>query len=179
MVGRIEPRKRHAIVLDAFEQLWSNGRDYRLIVLGPAGAEDPALVTRLNEHTRAKRVVWTQRTTDSDVAATLAQASALVFPGEAEGYGLPPLEALAVGCPVIVSASLPALEGLSQGGQIRLEKVTVDQVASAVDRLADPSANSAARRDIQNLDLPKWAGFAAQIEQWIAARLSEREGNRR
>jgi glycosyltransferase involved in cell wall biosynthesis len=176
MVGRIEPRKRHPIVLDAFEQLWSNGRDYRLIVMGPAGAEDPTLVERLNEHSRGKRVAWTQNPTDGDVASALAQSSALVFPGDAEGYGLPPLEALAVGCPVIVSASLTALEGLQGCGQIRLENVTVDRVASAVDRLADPSANSAARREIAELDLPTWAEFAAQIEQWIAAGLKRERG---
>src|SRR5207248_794516 len=92
-----------------------------------------------------------------------------------EGYGLPPLEALAVGCPVLVSAGLPALEGLSDAGQLRLATVDAESVASAVQTLADRPSNAAYRKAIKDMGLPTWKEFGAALEQWIASVLT-REG---
>jgi len=175
VVGTIEPRKRHLVVLDAFEQLWAAGHDYRLVVIGPPGS-DNALVERLRRHSRTTRVTWIERADDDEIAFALSQSSAMVFISEAEGYGLPPLEALAVGCPVIVSAELPALEGLSSAGQLRLGPVTVESIISAVRTLADPDSNAAYRAAIEDLRLPTWERFAAGIEQWVASVLSNEGG---
>jgi glycosyltransferase involved in cell wall biosynthesis len=92
----------------------------------------------------------------------------MVFVSDAEGCGLPPLEALFAGCPVIVSDNLPALEGLSESGQIRLAEVTVENVRVAVETLADPSHNARYRLAISALQLPTWKQFARTIEGWIA-----------
>jgi glycosyltransferase involved in cell wall biosynthesis len=168
VVGTIEPRKLHVIVLDAFEQLWVAGHDYRLVVIGPQGS-DKATVERLRRHSRTRRVTWIERADDDEIAMALSQSSALVFISDAEGYGLPPLEALAVGCPVIVSAGLPALEGLSGAGQLRLVTLTPESIVSAVRILANPESNVTYRTAIGDLPLPTWESFAAQVERWIAS----------
>jgi glycosyltransferase involved in cell wall biosynthesis len=171
IVGTVEPRKRHLAVLEAFEQLWATGREYRLVVIGPAGSDD-VLVERLRTHSQTTRVTWTELADDDAIAIALSQSSAMLFTSEAEGYGLPPLEALALGCPVIVSAELPALENLSDLGQIRLGTVTAESIASAVRTLADPASNAAYRRALEALPLPRWGPFAAKIEAWIGSVLS-------
>lgn len=174
VVGTIEPRKRHRVVLDAFEQLWAAGRDYALVVIGPRGSEQPELLDRLEDLSRTPRVLWIEQADDDAVSNALARSSAMVFISDAEGYGLPPLEALAAGCPVIVATDLPALEGLPDGGQLRLPTITVEGVCTAVETLADPVRNAAYRRAIRDLPLPTWQQFARDIESWIASVLRVR-----
>jgi glycosyltransferase involved in cell wall biosynthesis len=177
VVGTIEPRKRHPLVLDAFERLWAAGCDYRLIVIGPPGP-DNALIERLRQYSRTRQLTWSASASDDEVAGALARSSAMVFVSDAEGYGLPPLEALAAGCPVVVSDDLPALDGLSAAGQVRLREVTAESVAEAVRTLADPASNAAYRDAIEGLGLPTWKHFAVEIEQWIASVLSnEKDGS--
>lgn len=173
IVGTVEPRKRHRLVLDVFEELWAAGRDYTLVVLGAPGWERPDLLERLEQLSRTSRVQWIDRADDEDISDALSRSTALLFVSDAEGYGLPPLEALALGCPVIVATDLPALEGLPDGGQLRLPRITVESVCTAVETLADPVRNAAYRRAIRDLPLPTWQQFARDIENWIASVLSE------
>jgi glycosyltransferase involved in cell wall biosynthesis len=171
-IGTVEPRKRHRLMLEALERLWAADRDFRLVILGTAGGEDPELIDRLRQLSATERLTWIERPDDDDVANELSRASAILFPSGGEGYGLPPLEALAVGCPVIAVEDLPALEGLPSDGQIRLRTPTVEALVTAVETLADPTSNAAYRRDIANLQLPTWQRFTADVERWIAAALT-------
>jgi glycosyltransferase involved in cell wall biosynthesis len=172
VVGTVEPRKGHRVVLDAFEELWASGRDYRLLVLGAPGSERPELLDRLRMHADSPRLEWFTDATDGDVASALARSWGMIFVPVAEGYGLPPLEALAAGCPTIVPSDLPALEDLPDQGQIRLERVTASSVAAAIETLADEQANLDARRAVRQLRLPTWRRFAAEIEAWMASILA-------
>ncbi len=169
VVGTVEPRKRHRVIIDAFEQLWSAGRDYELVVLGGRGPGQADLLERLEALSEKSRALWIEVPDDDVVSDILARSSAMVFASDAEGYGLPPLEALAIGCPVIVSANLPALEGLEEAGQIRLPAVTTETLRSAVETLADPTRNAVYRQAIQSLDLPTWKEFARKIEDWVTS----------
>jgi glycosyltransferase involved in cell wall biosynthesis len=174
VLGTVEPRKRHRLVLDAFEDLWAAGRDYQLVVLGSPGWEEPDFLARLRLLCRTTDVEWIETAGDREVATAVSRSSAVVFASHAEGYGLPPLEALAVGCPAIVSSDLPAFEDLPEAGQIRLAPVTRDAIASAVEALANPASNAAARQAIEGLRLPTWRQFVSDVEQWIASALELR-----
>ena len=63
--------------------------------------------------TTADNLIWLGAISDGELAALLADCLCLAFPSLAEGFGLPPLEAMALGCPVVVSdqASLPEICG--------------------------------------------------------------------
>jgi glycosyltransferase involved in cell wall biosynthesis len=169
MIGTIEPRKRHLVVLQAFEQLWATGHDFRLVVAG--SPSKTFVVEELEAHIQSPYVMWIEQPADGEVATLLSRSSALIFTSEAEGYGLPPLEALAVGCPTIVSANLPALEGIPADGQVRLDTIDATSVASAVQALADDNTNKAYRSALTRLSLPTWEQFATEIEDWIASAL--------
>jgi glycosyltransferase involved in cell wall biosynthesis len=171
VLGTVEPRKRHRVILQAFERLWAGGRDFKLVILGAEGWEDRGVIRRLRELAATSRVKWIEGARDEDVTAALAASSAVLFTPYAEGYGLPPLEALFSGCPAIVSADLPSLESISDAGQIRLDVVTAETIAAAVETLAEPNCNEAYRSAIQNLVLPTWRNFVDSVENWVASAL--------
>jgi glycosyltransferase involved in cell wall biosynthesis len=171
MVGTVEPRKRYPLVLDVFERLWSAGRPYELVVLGRAAWEKQDLFERLERLSRDRPLRWIDDADDDGVLDAMSRSTALLFLSEAEGYGLPPMEALSVGCPVIVNQDLPALEGMPSNGQIRLKWVSPELVYAAVERLADPILNAEYRAAIETLELPTWERFASEIEHWVARRL--------
>ena len=172
-IGTIEPRKRHRLLLDTFEELWRSGRNYALIVIGGRGWERADLLERLTAHRRAQQVEWIDHAGDQDISMALARSSGLVFLSDAEGYGLPPLEALALGCPVVVASGLPALESLPSSGQIRLDDITVAAIRRALETLADPDQNALYRAATRELNLPTWSRFAQDIESWIAETLED------
>jgi glycosyltransferase involved in cell wall biosynthesis len=177
VLGTVEPRKRHVVVVDAFERLWSRGFDCHLIVLGASGSVQPDLIDHLRRLVAGLRVEWFDRPSDADVAAAVSRSWAALFVSSAEGYGLPPLEALAAGCPVVVASDLPSLEKISDEGQIRLDEVDPLTVAGAIERLADPAVNDAYGEAAQKLELPTWDEFTNRVESWIASTLVRRSSS--
>ncbi len=104
-VGRIEPRKNHALLLDAFALLRKEIPRARLLVAGPPGWETRALQARLQElhQDPASGVRWEKDLPDSLLFPLLARSAALVYPSLYEGFGLPVAEALHLGIPSIVT----------------------------------------------------------------------------
>ena len=175
-VGTIEPRKRYDLILDAFEDLWARGRDFKLVVAGHRGWRTSSTVARIETLAGEGRVQWHETATDAQIAATIASATALIAVPEAEGFGIPALEALAAGCPAIVSADLPSLEGISDAGQIRLSSVEPRSLADAIDAFADSGRNAAAREALEEIRLPTWEQFVNDIESWIEDTMPTRKG---
>ena len=68
----------------------------------------------------------------------------------------------------------PVAVGEVEAGQVRLEVVTPESIASAVETLADADTNAAYRRAILDLKLPTWKQFAGDIENWIESVLLDR-----
>lgn len=103
-VGTLEPRKNLGILIDAFEALWNDGHDVSLIFIGRAGWLCDDLLLRIRHHPeRGRQLLWFDDVGDTDLALAYRQASALIFPSIVEGFGLPLVEALGQGLPVIAS----------------------------------------------------------------------------
>lgn len=104
MLGTLEPRKNHALALDACERLWAAGSPVRLLLIGQAGWRVDELLQRLERHPeRQQRLFHAPRLSDPLLHWLLGQASALLYLSRDEGFGLPLLEAEMCGCPVIAS----------------------------------------------------------------------------
>jgi len=95
MVGTLEPRKCHTQVLDAFEQLWQQGDESALVLVGQRGWQTDALQLRITQHAQLNRnLFWFQAATDADLERFYQAATGVLAASVAEGYGLPLSEAL-------------------------------------------------------------------------------------
>jgi len=114
MVGTIEPRKGHLQALDAFEQLWAEGVEAHLVIVGAEGWKPlpaherrtiPRIVQRLQQHPQlGKRLFWLQGLDDQALRQLYRDCACLLVPSEGEGFGLPLIEAASHGLPLLARA---------------------------------------------------------------------------
>jgi glycosyltransferase involved in cell wall biosynthesis len=130
-VGTQEPRKNLDRLIAAFARL---DMELQLVIAGPAGwgsVDLPGVVRKLGLE---GRVVFSGYLPDEEIGALMAGARAFVFPTLYEGFGLPPLEAMAAGVPVVAATagSLPEVLG---EGPFWCDPVDVDSIADALTRV--------------------------------------------
>ncbi|OQX57379.1 MAG: hypothetical protein B5M52_07590 [Helicobacteraceae bacterium 4484_230] len=103
-VSTIEPRKNHAYLLDAFEILWKRGADIQLLFVGRLGWKNEDILQRIYSHPYYnKRLFMFNDLDDSALLYCYRHAHMLLFPSFTEGYGLPIVESLHYGLPVLAS----------------------------------------------------------------------------
>ena len=112
-VARVDNRKNHVRMLAAFERLVREGLPHRWVVAGPRGHGSEHFERALARSSAAKRVEWRRDVPEAELPRLYAQADLFLFASLGEGFGLPPLEAMAAGTPVVTSAitSLPEVCG--------------------------------------------------------------------
>lgn len=112
-VGQITVRKNVTALLEAWREVASRIPEHRLVLAGGAGVGYDDVLARIRRWRLEGRVLMPGRVAPGDMPALLTAASALVLPSHYEGFGLPPLEAMACGTPVIVSdgGALPEVVG--------------------------------------------------------------------
>ncbi len=139
-VGSLEPRKNYETLLDALDLYWPRSpRPLPLRIAGGEGWKSEALRRRLESMAGQGRVEWLGYVPDAELARLYAGATALVFPSWYEGFGLPVLEAMDRGAPVICSdaASLPEVGG---DAAIYVDPASAESIAHAMLALeADPA----------------------------------------
>lgn len=111
-IGTVEPRKDLPGLVDAFDRLAPGDPDVRLVLAGPDGWGAEELTARVARSPHRSRIVRLGWVDDDQRAALLAAASVLAYPSRYEGFGLPPLEAMSVGTPVVSTAVGPLPEVL-------------------------------------------------------------------
>lgn len=113
VLGTIEPRKNHLLLLTLWRQMAAAGEAPQLLVIGKRGWMNDNIVALLDECATIRPYV-TEATglSDGQIAAALGQSRAMLFPSFAEGLGIPMLEAKAAGLKVIAS-DLPALREIA------------------------------------------------------------------
>jgi glycosyltransferase involved in cell wall biosynthesis len=123
MVGTIEPRKGHLQSLDAFEQLWAEGVEANLVIVGGEGWKPlpaserrtiPRIIERLNSHPQAgRRLFWLQGVDDALLQHIYRHSACLLAASEGEGFGLPLIEAARFGLPVL-ARDIPVFREVAQ-----------------------------------------------------------------
>jgi glycosyltransferase involved in cell wall biosynthesis len=102
-VGTLEPRKNLLTLLRAFDRLGPDAGGHDLVVVGGRGWQDRELVRALEHRAGSRRVRWLGYVDEPDLVALYSGADLFVLASELEGFGLPVLEAMACGAPVIAS----------------------------------------------------------------------------
>lgn len=112
-VGTIEPRKNLEFLVRAFALAYRDGLEENLVITGKKGWYYDGLFELVKNLNLTQKVVFTGYVEEKDLPALYSGATAFLFPSLYEGFGLPPLEAMACGTPVISSStsSLPEVVG--------------------------------------------------------------------
>lgn len=102
MVGTLEPRKGHRQVIGAFEALWEKGLDINLVMVGKQGWMVEKLIALIRKHPRFnKNLFWLEGISDEYLEKIYNSSTCLIAASEAEGFGLPLIEAAQHKLPII------------------------------------------------------------------------------
>ncbi|MDQ3450612.1 MAG: glycosyltransferase family 4 protein, partial [Actinomycetota bacterium] len=140
-VATVEPRKGLDLLIEALGR--GGGAGLPLAVVGPAGWGDVnAQALAMRAGLPAERLRLIGRVADPELAALYSAATAVVAPSRAEGFGLPLLEAMTLGVPV-VATRIPALVEVA-GGAARLVEPDADDLRAGIDAVVgDPALRAA------------------------------------
>jgi glycosyltransferase involved in cell wall biosynthesis len=139
-VGNIKRHKNIERLVDAFGRARADcGDGLKLIIIGDEISKYPALRQSVHKHKLDKHVRFLGFQPMETLAAFYRQARAFVFPSLYEGFGLPPLEAMACGAPVVTSnvSSLPEVAG---GAALLVDPHDTDAIAGAIVRAVTDDA---------------------------------------
>jgi glycosyltransferase involved in cell wall biosynthesis len=156
-VGNRKPHKNLLRLLKAFA-ISGVQSDVRLVLTGTCDAQLSVQIETLG---LTRNVSFVHYPNDEDLADLYRGATALVFPSLYEGFGLPPLEAMACGTPVLTSrvCSLPEVVG---DAAILVDPLQVEEIAEGIRRLTDNSAlrGELRSRGLERARLFSWDGVA-------------------
>jgi alpha-1,3-rhamnosyl/mannosyltransferase len=171
-VGTLEPRKNLDLLLEVWPQLRRDRPDWpTLVVVGGWGWKTESMRDRL---ALAEREGWLRAlgyVDDAPLLALYRGARFLVFPSLYEGFGLPLLEAMAVGCPVVCS-DLPVFREVAGDGA---EYASTSDRRAWIDALVRVDSDTARRAELERAGLARAAAFdwdrsaRETLEVWRAA----------
>ncbi len=133
VLGASQPYKDHPAALRAFAAVAKH--DERLVLVQRRGAKS-ALYALALELGIASRVVWRDSLSREEVLILLQSATALIHPSRLEGFGLPVLEAMASGCPV-VATDIPALREVLGDASMLAQLDDIPALGRAMRQIAD------------------------------------------
>lgn len=172
ILGTIEGRKNHALLLRVWRRLMAanNGPSVpRLIIVGRRGWEAGDVFAQLDSGEFGRVIFEVGPLDDRRLAEVLASARALLFPSHAEGFGIPLVEALAAGVPVIAS-DLPVFREIGQGVP---ELIPPDDAAAWSRTIADYAHSDSVRRREQlgrlaAFRVPDWRSHFEKVDDLLA-----------
>jgi glycosyltransferase involved in cell wall biosynthesis len=145
-VGTLEPRKNLAVLISAFAELARERREnaIQLVIAGGRGWLSSPLFKAIEKSPVRDRIVLTDYLHDDELQALYSSCRAFVYPSIHEGFGLPPLEAMACGAAVIASR-IPALEETTGAAALLFDPKSSSDLTRNLLELLD---NENARREL-------------------------------
>lgn len=161
-VGTIEPRKNLVRLIHAFKLLKrENGIPHTLVLAGGRGWADQEIYKAANG---APDVLFTGYVSEEEKSALYKGASVFAFPSLYEGFGIPPLEAMSLGCPVVCAnaASLPEVTG---GAAELVDHLDEASIAEGIWRVISDEAYAAelVRRGCERAKRYTWDASAEKL----------------
>ena len=117
-VGTIEPRKDYPLLVAAFDEVAAAHPSLALVVVGADGWGSDRFAAAVQASRWRDRIVKPGYLDDAGLAAVLGRASVLAYPSRYEGFGFPPLQAMAVGVPVVATAAGAVAEVVGDGALV-------------------------------------------------------------
>ncbi len=135
-VGTVQPRKNYSRLIEAVAGLRDKGHDVDLVIAGGKGWLEDPIYAAIRDHGMSDHVHMIGFADDADLPALYSAARCLAFPSLYEGFGLPILEAMACGTPVVTSnvSSLPEVAG---DAALLIDPYDLDALTDALERLVN------------------------------------------
>lgn len=168
--GNIKPHKNIDRLIEAFSRLRQLGRaDVKLLIIGDEISKYPNMRRLIHRHQLHQHVRFLGFVPDATLAVLYRLASVFVFPSLYEGFGLPPLEAMAAGTPVITSnvSSLPEVVG---DAAVLIDPMDPNAIADAMARvLSDETLRAELiRRGTARVHAFSWERSVARVREVYA-----------
>lgn len=157
-VGTIEPRKNLPFLMEVFREFLSTHPDYHLLLAGSSGWLNSDAREAVRRFGLERNVRFLGLVSNQVKRALYEDAQALVFPSKYEGFGRPPLEAMAIGTPVVAAENSAIPEVVGDAG-ILVQGYTVGDWASAISRVTD---NPSLRNNLKERGLARSRVFSSQ-----------------
>ncbi|MES2999091.1 MAG: glycosyltransferase family 1 protein [Pseudomonadota bacterium] len=171
VLGTIEPRKNHLLLLHVWRRLAESlgARAPHLVIVGQRGWECENVVDMLERCESLQGLVHElPHCGDAELARYLSHARALLFPSFAEGFGLPLLESLALGTPVVAS-SLPVFREIAGDIPDYLDNLDGPAWQRAVEEYAraDSGRRAAQLERMAGLPIPTWDAHFRKVRELL------------
>jgi glycosyltransferase involved in cell wall biosynthesis len=163
----MEARKLPLEIARAFLQAREAGLDLRLTYVGARSSSYEWMNEELVEaEQRDVGFTWVTRASDDDLVSMMSQCDAFLSFGT-EGYGIPVLESIRRGTPVLFGGIQPAAELVKGLGAIDCGEPTQENIRAAFEKYADPRVIEQVRQTVELDAVPTWADFARAVVQPI------------
>jgi len=158
--------KNHRTLIDAFARLGPSHPSLRLVLTGGVGGAEAALNAQIEELELTDRVLRTGRVVATDLDALYRYAVVMAFPSSYEGFGLPLLEAMVRGCPVVAS-EVGALHEVGGAAVELVNPFDLEGWAVALASvIADPEHRAAMIADgLEQSDRYRWSNSALALAE--------------
>ncbi len=172
-LGTLEPRKNLPLLVDAFAELIAQGRSEHLVLGGAHGWSPNEWLGRVAPNVR-DRIHLTGYIADADLPFVYAGATLFVYPSLLEGFGFPPLEAMASGVPVIAADNSSLRENLT-GAAIFIASDSKQELVEAMHSLlTDEAARTRlGQAGLKRVESFRWDRFAEKTFSSYQAAMRE------
>jgi len=171
VLGTIEPRKNHLLLLNVWRRLAEEQKSPpKLVIVGARGWENEQVLDVLDRSALLRpHVVEVSGVSDHGLQRLLANARGLLMPSFAEGYGLPVIEALSFGTPVVAS-DIPVFREITRGRALLRHPLDGPGWREAILSLSNPEHPVAieARRYALEFKAPTWSTYFQGISRFLA-----------
>jgi glycosyltransferase involved in cell wall biosynthesis len=167
-VGSLEPRKNLRCLLEAWDR--ATLKDWRLVVVG----ERAGIFENVSLETNSPKVIFAGRLDNEELLSLYRAAHAFVSPSVYEGFGLPPLEAMACGCPCLIS-DIPAHREVCRSAATYVPAQSVNDWLEALREAAKWSPGERERRRQLGLRIARQFSWAKTAESTLAILNSYRD----
>jgi glycosyltransferase involved in cell wall biosynthesis len=168
VIGTVEPRKNHRLVLEAFEPLLRSVPGLTLSFVGRMGWVSPEFNQKIqalaSDPTSGFR--FFSAPGDRELRESIEASRATLYLSAGEGYGLPPVESLWVGTPVIASNTSPSLKPFGSTGIHVVEPLDVENTRKAILAFVDDKYANQKALEAFGMRLQTWQRFAEEVLQW-------------
>jgi glycosyltransferase involved in cell wall biosynthesis len=179
-VGTIEPRKNLSVLVSAFDEVIRTRLhgNLQLVIAGGAGWLSGPVSNAIEKSSARNRILLTDYLHDDDLRALYSSCRVFIYPSIYEGFGLPPLEAMACGAPVIASR-IPTLKETTGDAALLFDHTSAKDLAQKILVLV---SDENARQQYSNAGLKRASEFSwdntAQLTLDVYTKALAKKGNR-